>query len=249
MKNELLRFNYETQTVSARDLYEAVGSTERFSTWFERQLQYGFRENEDYTGCKTFNTLARQELQDYNLTIDMAKEICMVQKNDRAREVRLYLINIEKAWNTPEQIMARALKVADETIMNLKLDISRMGEELIAMNNKIEEMKPKVSYLDEILNSKSTVVVTQIAKDYGMSAKEFNKILHELGIQYKVHDQWVLYSQYQGNGYTHSYTHKIENSSYRGVKLNTQWTQKGRLFLYNILKEYGIVPVIEKGIA
>ena len=186
---------------------------------------------------------------DYDISIDMAKEICMIQRTPEGKQVRVYLINIEKAWNTPEQIMARALKVADETIMNLKLDINRMGKELVAMNNKIEEMKPKVSYLDEILNSKSTVVVTQIAKDYGMSAKEFNKILHELGIQYKVHDQWVLYSQYQGNGYTHSYTHKIENPSYKGVKLNTQWTQKGRLFLYNILKEYGIVPVIEKGIA
>lgn len=238
--NELLKVNTDTQTVSARELYEAVGSTERFSTWFERQLQYGFKENEDYTGCKTFNTQAHQELQDYNLTIDMAKEICMVQKNDRAREVRLYLINIEKAWNTPEQIMARALKVADETIKNLSVEVK-------ALSNKIEEMQPKVSYLDKILESKDTVLVTQIAQDYGMSAKGFNKMLHDLCIQHKVGGQWVLYSKYQGNGYVHSHTHRYEKSDgLFGNKMNTEWTQKGRLFLYNILKEHNKLPLIER---
>lgn len=238
--NELININVETQTVSARDLYEAVGSTERFSTWFERQLQYGFKENEDYTGCKTFNTQAHQELQDYNLTIDMAKEICMVQKNDRAREVRLYLINIEKAWNTPEQLFARALKLADETIKNLSVEIK-------AMNSIIEEMQPKVSYLDKILESKDTVLVTQIAKDYGMSARGFNKMLHDLGIQYKAGDQWVLYSKYQNNGYTHSHTHSFEYANGEtGSSMNTEWSQKGRLFLYNFLKEHNKLPLIEQ---
>lgn len=85
--NELITVNFDTQTVSARELHKQVGSTERFSAWFERQLQFGFTENEDYTGCKKFNTLAKQELQDYDLSVDMAKQICMVQKNERARAV------------------------------------------------------------------------------------------------------------------------------------------------------------------
>ena len=237
--NELLKVNTETQTVSARNLYEAVGSTERFSTWFERQLQYGFVEGTDYTGCKTFNTLAHQELQDYNLSIDMAKEICMVQKNERAREIRQYLIDLEKAWNTPEQIMARALKVADETIKNLSFEIR-------ALSGKIEEMQPKVTYLDKILESKDTVLVTQIAKDYGMSARGFNKMLHDMCIQHKVGGQWILYSKYQGEGYTHSHTHSFEYSSgEQGASMNTEWTQKGRLFLYKFLKEHNILPLIE----
>ena len=129
--NEFIAVNFDTQTVSARELHKQVGSTERFSAWFERQLQYGFVENEDYTGCKKFNALAKQELQDYELSVDMAKEICMVQKNENARKVRQYLIELEKAWNTPEQVMARALKIAGKTIDSLK-DILLEGDELRA---------------------------------------------------------------------------------------------------------------------
>ena len=85
--NELITVNFDTQTVSARELHKTVGSTERFSSWFERQLQYGFIENTDYVGCKKFNTLANQELQDYELSVDMAKHICMVQKTSFAFSV------------------------------------------------------------------------------------------------------------------------------------------------------------------
>ena len=96
--NELILVNVDNQTVSARELHKKVGSTERFSSWFERQLQFGFVENEDYTGCKKFNTLANQELQDYELSVDMAKHICMVQRTEKAKEVRQYLI--DKAENS-----------------------------------------------------------------------------------------------------------------------------------------------------
>ena len=124
--NELILVNVDNQTVSARELHKKVGSTERFSSWFERQLQFGFVENEDYTGCKKFNTLANQELQDYELSVDMAKHICMVQRTEKAKEVRQYLIDLEKAWNTPEQVMARALKMADKTIDGLKAQVLEM---------------------------------------------------------------------------------------------------------------------------
>ena len=86
--NELLNINFDNQTISARELHDKVGSSERFSTWFDRQLQYGFEEGIDYVGCKTFNTLAHQELQDFNVSIDMAKQICMIQKNDKAKQIR-----------------------------------------------------------------------------------------------------------------------------------------------------------------
>lgn len=145
-----LTINNETQTISARSLYESVGSTERFSTWFDRQLQYGFIEGEDFTGCKTFNTLARQELQDYNISIDMAKEICMVQRSEKAREVRKYLIDLEKAWNTPEQVMARALKLADEKINSLKLEVVRM--------------RPKEIFADAVAASNTSILIGELAK-------------------------------------------------------------------------------------
>lgn len=154
---QLINVDFDTQMVSARELYESVGSSERFSNWFNRQLQFGFVENEDYVGCKTFNTLARQELQDYQLTLDMAKQICMVQKNERARAVRQYLIDLEKAWNTPEQVMARALKIADKTIDSLKLE----NKHLLADNQR---MKPKEIFADAVATSKTSILIGDLAK-------------------------------------------------------------------------------------
>ena len=111
----------------------------------------------------------------------------------------------------------------------------------------IGELKPKADYTDRILKSKSTMTATAIAKDYGMSAIEFNKILHDLKIQYKQSGQWFLYEKYQRCGYTHSKTTEyIRSDGSVGSSLNTEWTQKGRLFLYNKLKENGIIPTIEK---
>ena len=155
--NELILVNVDTQTVSARELHKKVGSTERFSSWFERQLQFGFVENEDYTGCKKFNTLANQELQDYELSVDMAKHICMVQKNEKAREVRQYLIDLEKAWNTPEQVMARALKLADRTIEQLKSDNK-------VLEQKIEQDKPKTIFADAVSTSRTSILIGDLAK-------------------------------------------------------------------------------------
>lgn len=155
--NELIAVNFDTQTVSARDLHKTVGSTERFSSWFERQLQFGFTENEDYTGCKKFNTLANQELQDYELSVDMAKHICMVQRTEKAKEVRQYLIDLEKAWNTPEQVMARALKLADKTIDKLKA-------ENFTLEKKIEADKPKTIFADAVSTSHTSILVGDLAK-------------------------------------------------------------------------------------
>lgn len=112
---------------------------------------------------------------------------------------------------------------------------------------QIAELQPKASYYDLILQNKNTVPVTQIAKDYGMSGRAFNKLLHELGIQYKMRETWLLYQDYANQGYTQSRTHAIDAD--RSV-MHTYWTQKGRLFLYDLLKSRrGILPVIERGAA
>ena len=155
--NEVITVNFDTQTVSARELHKTVGSSERFSSWFERQLQFGFVENEDYTGCKKFNTLANQELQDYDMSVDMAKHICMVQRTEKAKEVRQYLIDLEKAWNTPEQVMARALKLADKTIDKLKA-------KNFALEKKIEQDKPKTIFADAVSASHTSILVGDMAK-------------------------------------------------------------------------------------
>lgn len=112
---------------------------------------------------------------------------------------------------------------------------------------KIAEYEPKASYLDTILNNKSLVTVGQIAKDYGMSAQALNKLLHELKVQYKQSGQWLLYSNLHAKGYTHSSTTEIEHKDgSTSVRMNTKWTQKGRLFIYELLKDNDILPTIEQ---
>ena len=124
-------------------------------------------------------------------------------------------------------------------------------KEVLTLGNKrkdqlLGELKPRADYTDNILKNTGLVTITQISKDYGMTAYEMNVMLHNLKIQYKQSDQWLLYASQHDKGYTHSETFPITHKDGRkGVKMNTKWTQKGRLFLYNLLKGNNILPIIE----
>lgn len=156
---EVLTVNYEAEqpTVSARELHNGLEVSERFQSWFNRQLQYGFEENSDYVGCKEFNTLAKQELQDYQISIDMAKQICMLQRSEKGNQYRQYFLDLEKAWNTPEQVMARALKLADKEIDRLKADNKVLLEDTA-------RMKPKEIFADAVSASHTTILIGELAK-------------------------------------------------------------------------------------
>jgi anti-repressor protein len=248
--NDLLKVNYDTDqpTVSARDLHEKLNIRTAFKDWFPRMCEYGFEEGKDFCS-KMSETSSKggRPSKDADISIDMAKQICMIQRSTEGKMIRQYFIDLEKAWNTPEQIMARALKMANQSIDSLKERCAFLGGQVVEQQKVISELQPKANYVDTILQSKSLVLTTQIAKDYGMSARKFNRILNELKIQYKVGDQWVLYSKYQSNGYVHSRTiNIIRSNGMPDTKMQTEWTQKGRLFLYDELKKVGYVPLIEK---
>lgn len=131
-----------------------------------------------------------------------------------------------------EDIMARALQIA-----NAKIE---------ERNKQIKELKPKAEYAETILDSKSLLTVTQIAKDYEMGANRFNELLHSHEIQYKKGDQWLLYAKYQNKGYVFSSSFPVPHKNQPvEVKMTTKWTQKGRKFLYDFLKARGVVPTIE----
>lgn len=141
---------------------------------------------------------------------------------------------------TGRELMAKALLEAQAVLAKKDTTIAKQTQ-------LIGELKPKADYTDRILQSKSLVTITQIAKDYGMSGAAMNEKLHALGVIYKLGGQWLLYSKYQAKGYTHSETVDITHRDGRGdVRMNTKWTQKGRLFLYEFLKKHGILPVIEQ---
>lgn len=149
------------------------------------------------------------------------------------------------AYATPQTI-EQMINNPDFTIQ-LLTELKKERESVNLLAATVKEYEPKVSYYDKILKNKSLMNTTVIAQDYGMSASAFNKKLHELRIQHKVGDQWILYIEHQGNGYVHSdpfiFTDKDGNNH---ITQTTKWTQKGRLFLYDKLKAIGILPSIEK---
>lgn len=146
-----------------------------------------------------------------------------------------------------DELLAKALVVAQNKIAEKQNRIEELTKEVNVKDQVIGELRPKADYTDKILKNPGLVTITQIAKDYGISAIEMNRKLHELGIQFKQSDQWLLYRRYHGMGYTHSETVDITRADGRpDIKMNTKWTMKGRLFLYDKLKESGIVPIIER---
>ena len=159
---ELVKVDLDTQTVSARELYEKLEISKRFSAWFETNSQ-GFVKGEDFTsvlkGTEVQNNggIQVRELQDYNLTVDMAKHLCLMSRTEKGKQCRQYLIDLEKAWNTPEQVMARALKIADRQIEDLKHN-NRLLEQ------KIEADKPKTIFADAVSASHTSILVGDLAK-------------------------------------------------------------------------------------
>lgn len=158
--NGLITVNFDTQTVSARDLHEKLNIGTKFATWFPRMTEYGFVEGIDYKTCYPnlgSENHGGQNMVDYDITVDMAKQICMIQRTPEGKAVRQYLIDLEKAWNTPELVMARGLKAAQAMIE---------AKDVIIEEQKqiITEQKPKVIFADAVATSHTSILIGDLAK-------------------------------------------------------------------------------------
>lgn len=156
--NELIKVNYENDrpTVLARDLHEFLEVKTAFKDWFPRMCEYGFSEGIDFSSFLSESSGGRPA-QDAQLTIEMAKEICMLQRNERGKQARQYFIQLEKDWNSPELVMARALKMANSRIGSLE-------ERAIHLEQKIEQDRPKVVFADAVSVSKGAILIGDLAK-------------------------------------------------------------------------------------
>ena len=246
--DELIRINYDSErpTVNGRDLHDALQVKTAYKDWFPRMCEYGFFEGTDFCSFLSESSGGRPAV-NHQLTIDMAKQLCMIQRTEIGRKFRQYFIQVEEAWNSPEAIMARALQFANQQLALLKHQNMELTDTIAVQNQQILEMKPKVSYYDVVLNCKDLISTSAIAKDYGKSAIWMNRYLHEKGVQFKQGDIWLLYQKYAQKGYTSTKTHSDPGTDGEThTKVHTYWTQKGRLFIYELMKSDGMMPLIEQ---
>ena len=232
----------QEQTISGRELHMFLEVETKYNDWFQRMLQYGFEEGKDFYSKMSESTGGRPST-DHIMKLDMAKELCMLTRNEKGKQARTYFIEVERDWNSPEKVMARALLIANKQIDTLMLENT-------VQRQVISEFKPIKEYVDTILSSEDTVTITQIAADYGLSAKALNKILNEQCLIRRVGGQWVLYSSHMQKGYTKSETIDVTRSDGSiKVVMNTKWTQKGRLKIHEILTSLGLKANMDKTVA
>lgn len=248
-----VKYDNDNPTVSGRELHAALMVDTRYIDWFKRMCEYDFVEGRDFNLLKfekvqiEGNRRVVRNIIDHQLTIDMAKQICMIQRTEIGKRCREYFLNLEKQWNSPDAVMARALQIADQKLELAKQQNGSLIETTAVQAKQIEEMKPKATYCDMVLRSAGLMPITTIAKDYGKSAKWLNKWLHEHGIQYKQGQIWLLYQKYADRGYMKSKTHTVyDKNGEPTAKVHSYWTQQGRIFIYDQLKREGILPLIEQ---
>lgn len=222
MSNELIKVNYDNErpTVSARELYEFLEVKTAFKDWFPRMCEYGFLEGTDFCSFLSESTGGRPS-KDAQLTVPMAKEISMIQRNDKGKEARQYFIKIEEAWNNPEMVMARALKLADTKIKRLE--------------SQIEEQKPLVEFASHVTDSADAIDIGELAK---IANKENIKIGRNRLFEYLRSDKILM----QNN---EPYQRYIENKWFKTIETIKQTSYGTKLFVKTLVLGKGQVGIIE----
>lgn len=228
------------------DILEAIRKMEQaWEKVAERKFSLGTYKDKNNQSRPCYNLTKRECLYIATKFNDEARAKLVLRWEELENMERKSVTALPDFSNPADAARAWAEQYEQRQIESRRADDAE--QQVLELTCEIEQMQPKVSYYDTILASKATMTTTQIAKDYGMSAVRLNKILEELRVQRKVNGQWILYAPYIGQGYVHSKSVDIIRSDGRAdIVMNTEWTQKGRLFLYAGLKNHGILPVIER---
>lgn len=238
--NELIKTfkqNDGSVAVDGRDLHDFLEVKERYNDWFKDMQKYGFTENVDFisfTGKRVKPQGGRPQV-NHALTLDMAKELSMIQRTDRGKQARQYFISMEKQAKSKQQLP-------------LPKDYPSALRALADSMEENQKLKPAADYTQKMLANPGLETTSVIAKNYGMSTAKFNQLLHKMGIQYRQGKTWLLYAKYQNCGYTH-----VEPFAYFDQKVGTKkvantmkWTQLGQKFLYDFLASQHILPKVER---
>lgn len=249
----------EQKFIDSREVAEMVGKEHnkllRDIREYCNQLSLSKIGQSDFFTESTYKSDRGKEYPCYNVTKKGCEFIAHKLTGVKGTEFTAKYINrfhemedaIKAHIPTGNELIALAVVEAQKLLAQKEEEIKQLEDSMQQMDKVITELTPKADYADRILSSNDCMTVTQIAQDYGLSAVSFNRILSRAGIQRKVGEQWILYAEYQGKGYVQNKTYDYEKSNgTTGTKLSTVWTQKGRLFLYNRLKEIGVVPEMEK---
>ncbi len=232
--NELLNVNFDTQTVSARELHEQLHIKTAFKDWFPRMCEYGFEEGKDF--CSKLSETSEKggrPSKDADISVDMAKQICMIQRTPEGKQCRQYLLDLEKAWNTPEQVMARALKIANRTIDSLKEHNTKLVEDC-------ERMKPKEIFADAVATSHTSILIGDLAKlicqnGYQIGQKRLFQWMRDNGYLIKSGSSYNMPTQrYVEQGLLEVKESNVQNpdGSVR-ITRTTKVTGKGQVYFVN----------------
>lgn len=221
----------DTQVVSARELYKGLEIKRRFSAWVSDNFK-DFIEDVDFTSVRKSTEVKNnggiqiRELQDYAITISMAKELCMMSHTELGKKYRKYFLELERKWNDPKEVVKRGYAILQNENKQLKIE------------NGI--LKPKADKYDRYLSNKGLITITEIAKEYGMSGVKLNQFLRDKRVIYKRGNKWFIYQKYANERYVGYEVYLPEG------RRSLKWTPEGEMFIRELLENNNIKPVLEQ---
>lgn len=242
--NELIKVNYDNAdrpTVSGRELWEALEVETPYKKWFDRMAEYGFSENKDFWTFLSESTGGRPST-DHQLTIPMAKELCMLQRTDKGKQMRQYFIAVEEQWNSPEAIMARALQFSNAKLKQLETHCCQLETTVAAQSKQMEQDKPKVLFADSVAASSSSILIGELAKlikqngvDMGQRRlfawmRENGYLIKRCGSEYNLPTQRSM-----ERGLMEIKETSVIHSGYTTISKTPKVTGKGQVYFINLL--------------